>query len=156
MSRNKVARVGLVLVLLLLCGTGGYLAHFTVRKYPLAQMPLTLPLDQEFEPKPKIPLRPLGRSAEWAWPPRVPQIQLQADQSKAEEERLIFGKDGLVRNWDDGSEAKTRGYTRLSSRVRHVHPIHQLIERGQDKWRKLLERWVVVSSMQVSRMPAYY
>lgn len=105
-------------------------------------MPLTLPLDQEFDPKPKIPLRPLGRSAEW--PPRVPQIQMQADQSKAEEERLVFGKDGLVRNWDDDHEAKARGYSKLSSTIRHVHPIHQLIGRGQEKWRKLLERWVVV------------
>lgn len=153
MSRNKVARTSLVILLILLCGTGGYLAQLTVRKYTLAQMPLTLPLDQEFDPKPKIPLRPLGRSE---WPPRVPQIQMQADHSRAEEERLVFGKDGLVRNWDDGSEAKTRGYTRLSSRVRHVHPIHQLIGRGQEKWRKLLERWVVVSSMQVSRVPAYH
>jgi hypothetical protein len=139
MARIRKARTGLI-ILLLLCGTAGYLAHGLVKKHTLAQTPSTTHI-LESESKPKIPIRKLGSYVEWSWPPRTAQLQAQAVRLQAEEDRLVFGKDGLVRNWEDGGEGKAMRYTKISSRVRYGHPIYQLIQRGQEKWKRLLERY---------------
>jgi hypothetical protein len=54
---------------------------------------------------------------------------------------IEYGRDGLVRGWEprEINSAKT-GYIKLSERVRRKHPIHELIERGQQRWSALLER----------------
>jgi len=72
-------------------------------------------------------------------PRNTTHIDIHVERAKDEVERLIFGNDGLVRNWEDGQKG-TKGYSKRSSRVRYTHPIYRLISEGQAKWAKLLER----------------
>lgn len=127
MARVKIARTGTVF-LILLCAVAGYLVHTYVR-HTSPSTPLTTE-----------PLRQLKKYVAWSWPPKLESPAVQANREKKEAERLIFGKDGLVRNWEDGLDEKVKGYSSRSSRVRYGHPIYRLIEEGRDKWAKLLQR----------------
>jgi hypothetical protein len=55
-------------------------------------------------------------------------------------ETFSFGEDGLVRGWEDPAAGESQGFTKGSKRVRHSHPIHDLIKRGNERWASLLER----------------
>jgi len=79
------------------------------------------------------------KQVKWSYPPgNDTHNDIQIGKATEESKRLAFGDDGLVRNWEDGQGIK--GYSKRSSRVRHTHPIYRLIEDGQDKWAKLLQR----------------
>ena len=57
---------------------------------------------------------------------------------------LVYADDGLVRGWESTEDLTLpqTGYIKLSETVRERHPILDLIEKGQEKWAKLLERYV--------------
>jgi len=117
-------------LLLLLCGTAGYTFHAFIFRYIITQPP-----SQTGHQRP----RPPKQDTQWSWPPPGESPFNQLNREKREADRLVFGDDGLVRNWEDSKE-ETAGYARRSSRVRYGHPIYRLIEEGQVKWASLLKR----------------
>lgn len=133
MTRIKIAKKFMVIILLI-CGLAGYIVHILLQRYT-ATLPSTslYTADQNTS-------RYLKNHASRPSPPRkTTHIDIQVGRANDEVERLIFGEDGLVRNWDD-SQKGTKGYSKRSSRVRYTHPIYRLIEEGQAKCAKLLER----------------
>jgi hypothetical protein len=133
MARLKVART-LILILLLICALAGYIVHTLLRHYTI-----TPHLTSLYTAEPNT-ARQLKKYSDGSWPPRNDtHKEIQVGKAKDEVERLLFGKDGLVRNWEDGQDGN-KAYSKRSSRVRYNHPIYRLIEEGQAKWAKLLER----------------
>jgi hypothetical protein len=139
MARLK-ARTGILSLLLLLCGTAGYILHAVILRHTT-----TSPLHPDHTDTESAPARGLGEYVKWSRPPRLDQHhqEVKDDKAKKEAERLVFDDNGLVRNWEDGHE---KGYARSSSRVRHSHPIYRLIEEGQEKWANLLQRYAIFAA----------
>jgi len=135
MTRLKIAKT-LTLILLSICGLAGYIVHILLQRYSVTSpsiSPYTADQNTSRYFK-KHASRPVS-------PRNTTHIDIHVERAKDEVERLIFGNDGLVRNWEDGQKG-TKGYSKRSSRVRYTHPIYRLISEGQAKWAKLLERWV--------------
>jgi hypothetical protein len=136
MARLKVART-VTIILLLICGIAGYIVHTLLRRYTLTP-PLTSLYTAE-----KNTATQLTKHANGFLPPRNDtHKEIQVGRAKDELGRLVFGQDGLVRNWEDGQDGN-KAYLKRSSRVRYNHPIYRLIDEGQAKWAKLLERLVI-------------
>lgn len=135
MARLKVART-VTIILLLICGLAGYVVHTLLQHYT-ATPPLTSLYTAE-----QNTARHLEKHGDGLIPPKnETHKEIQVGRAKDEVERLIFGQDGLVRNWEDG-QVGAKAYSKRSSRVRYNHPIYRLIDEGQAKWAKLLERLV--------------
>jgi hypothetical protein len=132
MARLKVARA-LILILLLICGIAGYIVHILLQRYTINP-----PLASLYTAEQNTATQ-LKKHANGFLPLRNDTHKdIQVGRAKDEVENLVFGQDGLVRNWEDGQGIK--GYSKRSSRVRYNHPIYRLIDEGQAKWAKLLER----------------
>jgi hypothetical protein len=133
MARLKIART-LIFILLLTCGIAGYIVHTLLRHYTITP-PLTSLYTAEQNTATQLKKHDNG-----FLPLRNDTHKdIQVGRARDEVERLIFGQDGLVRNWEDGQDGN-KAYLKRSSRVRYNHPIYRLIEEGQAKWAKLLER----------------
>ena len=135
MTRLKIAKT-LILILLLICGLAGYIVHILRQRYTITSPSTSLYTADQITSRyfKKHASRPVS-------PRNTTHIDIHVERAKDEVERLIFGKDGLVRNWEDHHKG-TKVYFKRSSRVRYTHPIYRLIEEGQAKWAKLLERYV--------------
>jgi hypothetical protein len=132
MARLKIART-LIFILLLTCGIAGYIVHTLLRHYTI-----TPPFTSLYTAEQSTAT--LKKHANGFLPLRNDTHKdIQVGRAKDEVERLVFGHDGLVRNWEDGQDGN-KAYLKRSSRVRYNHPIYRLIEEGQAKWAKLLER----------------
>jgi hypothetical protein len=133
MARLKVARTATI-ILLLICGIAGYIVHTLLRHYT------TIPPWISLYTAEKNTATQLTKHANGFLPlQNDTHKEIQFGRAKDELGRLVFGQDGLVRNWEDGRDGN-KAYLSRSSRVRYNHPIYRLIEEGQAKWAKLRER----------------
>ena len=134
MARLKVVRT-VIIIFVLICGIAGYVAHTLLRRYTITTTPLTSLYTAE-----KNTATHLEKHGDGLLPPQnETHKEIQVGRAKDEMGRLIFGQDGLVRNWEDGQRGG-KSYSKRSSRVRFNHPIYRLIDEGHAKWAKLLER----------------
>jgi hypothetical protein len=131
MARFKLARAGFIL-LIVICGFGGYILHSLLRSYAYDSPPLSPLVVIKSDP------RPLRTS--WPWRSSGQKDRIHAKQEREEGEKLVFGDDGLVRNWEH-IEGRDKKYATMSSRIRHTHPIYHLIKKGQDRWERMLKRY---------------
>jgi hypothetical protein len=148
MARCRSQKATLI-ILLSFSVTVGFLLHTSVRRYQDATIldsHQTNPISREIDPH----ALDIQTDDQWRW---LSYLGRGGEDQRAEgikedvtvtvdrdEGEVEFGKDGLVRGWEDRAAEKTRGYAKISSRVRHSHPIHDLIKRGNEKWAALLER----------------
>jgi len=133
MARLKVVRT-VIIILVLICGIAGYVAHTLLRRYTI-----TPPLTSLYTAGQNTATH-LEKHGDGLLPPHnETHKEIQAGRAKDEVERLVFGQDGLVRNWEDGQRGG-KSYSKRSSRVRYNHPIYRLIDEGHAKWARLLER----------------
>ena len=133
MARIKVAR-GLTLILLLICGIAGYIVHILLQRYTINP-----PLASLYTAEQNTAIQLKKHASGFLPVQNDTHKEIQVGRAKDEVERLVFGHDGLVRNWED-RQGGNKAYLKRSSRVRYNHPIYRLIEEGQAKWAKLLER----------------
>jgi hypothetical protein len=148
MARCRSQKATLI-ILLSFSVTVGFLLHTSVRRYrdaTILDAHQTKSISREIDPH----ALDIQTDNQWRWLSYLGQggVDQRAEGSKEDvtatvdrdEGEVEFGKDGLVRGWEDRAAEKTRGYAKISSRVRHSHPIHDLIKRGNEKWAALLER----------------
>lgn len=84
-----------------------------------------------------------GKGRQWGWLSYLYPSTIEDDE-EVDGVEIVYADDGLVRGWestDDLTLPKT-GYIKVSETVRKRHPILELIEKGQEKWAALLERYV--------------
>ena len=134
MARLKVVRT-IIIILVLICGIAGYIVHTLLQRYTI-----TTPLTSLYTAE-KNTATHLKKHANGFLPQQQNDThkEIQVGRAKDEVDRLIFGQDGLVRNWEDG-QRDWKSYSKRSSRVRYNHPIYRLIDEGHAKWARLLER----------------
>jgi len=148
MARCRSQKATLI-ILLSFSVTVGFFLHTSVRKYQDATIldpHQKNPISREIDPY----ALDIQTDDQWRWLSYLGRggedqrgegsredVTVTADREEGEVE---FGTDGLVRGWEDRAAEKTRGYAKISSRVRHSHPIHDLIKRGNEKWAALLSR----------------
>jgi hypothetical protein len=133
MARLKIART-LIFILLPICGIAAYIFHTLLHRYTI-----TPPLTSLYTAEQNTARHLKKHGSGFSPPKNDTHKEIQVGRAKDEVERLVFGQDGLVRKWEDGQDGN-KAYLKRSSRVRYNHPIYRLIDEGQAKWAKLLER----------------
>ena len=122
-----------MIIFVLICGIAGYIVHTLLQRYTINP-----PLASLYTAEQNTATQLKKHASGFLPVQNDTHKEIQVGRAKDEVDRLIFGHDGLLRNWEDGQGIK--GYSKRSSRVRYNHPIYRLIEEGQAKWAKLLER----------------